>query len=127
MLAQLEIEACRSEFSDVGCGTGELLDRLSRIGFNNLLGADPFIAADGESAEGVPLMKRDLNAVDGTFDLLMFSHSLEHVPDPVATLKVAYEKLAVGGMCLARVPATSRQKLGPPTGRTGCRLMHPGT
>ncbi len=39
----------------------------------------------------------------------MFNHSLEHVPDPVATLKVAYEKLAAGGMCLARVPTTSSE------------------
>jgi SAM-dependent methyltransferase len=108
MLAQLEVEP-DARILDVGCGTGELLDRLNRIGFNNLLGADPFIAADGESAEGVPLMKRDLSTVDGKFDLLMFNHSLEHVPDPVATLKVAYEKLAVGGMCLARVPTTSSE------------------
>ncbi len=43
----------------MNCSTG-----LSRIGFNNLLGADPFIAADGESAEGVPLMKRDLSTID---------------------------------------------------------------
>lgn len=106
MLAQLEVER-DARILDVGCGTGALLDRLSRIGFNNLLGADPFISADGESAEGVPLMKRDLSDMDGTFDLLMFNHSLEHVPDPVATLKVAYEKLAAGGMCLARVPTTS--------------------
>lgn len=106
MLAQLEVGR-HARILDVGCGTGALLDRLSRIGFNNLLGADPFISADGESAEGVPLMKRDLSDMDGTFDLLMFNHSLEHVPDPVATLKVAYEKLAVGGMCLARVPTTS--------------------
>ncbi|MGV0771614.1 class I SAM-dependent methyltransferase [Mycobacterium syngnathidarum] len=108
MLAQLEVER-DARILDVGCGTGALLDRLSRIGFNNLLGADPFIEADGRSCEGVSLMKRDLSAVDGTFDLLMFNHSLEHVPDPVATLKVAYEKLAVGGMCLARVPTTSSE------------------
>ena len=94
---------------DVGCGTGGLLDRLTRIGFNNLVGADPFIEADGRSAEGVPLMKADLRDVDGKFDLIMFNHSLEHVPDPVETLKVAYGKLAAGGMCLARVPTTSSE------------------
>lgn len=108
MLAQLQIEH-DARILDVGCGTGALLDRLSRIGFNNLLGADPFISADGESSEGVPLRKRDLSEMDGKFDLLMFNHSLEHVPDPVATLKVAREKLAEGGMCLARVPTTSSE------------------
>lgn len=108
MLARLEVER-DARILDVGCGTGALLDRLSRIGFNNLLGADPFIAADGVSSEGAPLLKRDLSAVDGKFDLLMFNHSLEHVPDPVAALKVAYDKLATGGMCLARVPTTSSE------------------
>lgn len=108
MLAQLEV-AHDARILDVGCGTGGLLDRLTRIGFNNLVGADPFIEADGESAEGVPLMKADLHDVDGKYDLIMFNHSLEHVPDPVSTLKVASGKLAVGGMCLARVPTTSSE------------------
>ncbi|WP_441959178.1 class I SAM-dependent methyltransferase [Mycolicibacterium houstonense] len=108
MLAELNIEH-DARILDVGCGTGGLLDRLTRIGFNNLRGADPFIDADGESAEGVPLMKRDLSGVPGKFDLIMFNHSLEHVPDPVSTLKAAYEKLAEGGMCLARVPTTSSE------------------
>ncbi|WKG06376.1 class I SAM-dependent methyltransferase [Mycolicibacterium sp. HK-90] len=108
MLAELRIER-DARILDVGCGSGALLDRLTRIGFNNLLGADPFIEADGESAEGVPLMKRDLSAVPDKFDFIMFNHSLEHVPDPVETLKAAYEKLAEGGMCLARVPTTSSE------------------
>jgi SAM-dependent methyltransferase len=108
MLAQLDVER-DARILDVGCGSGGLLDRLARVGFNNLSGADPFIEADGESSEGVPLMKRDLSAVAGEFDLIMFNHSLEHVPDPIATLQAAYEKLAAGGMCLARVPTTSSE------------------
>lgn len=108
MLAQLAVDR-DARILDVGCGSGGLLDRLARLGFSNLSGADPFIDADNESPEGVPLMKRDLSAVAGKFDLIMFNHSLEHVPDPVATLKVAYEMLAAGGMCLARVPTTSSE------------------
>ena len=108
MLAQLAV-GHDARILDVGCGTGGLLDRLTRIGFNNLAGADPFIEADGRSSEGVPLMKADLRDVDGKYDLIMFNHSLEHVPDPVETLKVAYGKLAAGGMCLARVPTTSSE------------------
>ncbi len=108
MLAQLAVER-DARILDVGCGSGGLLDRLTRIGFNNLRGADPFIEADAVSAEGAPLMKADLSDVAGKYDLIMFNHSLEHVPDPVATLKVASEKLAPGGMCLARVPTTSSE------------------
>jgi SAM-dependent methyltransferase len=108
MLSRLALER-DARILDVGCGDGVLLDRLAAVGFNNLSGADPFIEADGETARGVPLMKRYLSDVTGEFDLIMFNHSLEHVPDPVATLKAAYEKLAVGGICLARLPTTSSE------------------
>jgi SAM-dependent methyltransferase len=94
---------------DVGCGDGALLDRLSRAGFNKLSGVDPLIAADDETPRGVPLMKRHLSEVIGEFDLIMFNHSFEHVLDPVATLKDAYEKLAAGGICLVRLPTTSSE------------------
>ncbi|WP_374101732.1 class I SAM-dependent methyltransferase [Mycobacterium sp. SM1] len=94
---------------DVGCGDGALLDRLARVGFTNLSGADPFIAADDETPHGVPLMKRYLSEVTGEFDLIMFNHSLEHVPDPLATLKEAHDRLADGGVCLVRLPTTSSE------------------
>lgn len=99
--------ARNSRILDVGCGGGALLDRLARVGFDNLAGADPFITADSETPHGVPLMKRYLTEVAGEFDLIMFNHSLEHVPDFVATLKAAYAKLAGGGICLVRLPTTS--------------------
>ncbi|MUM21702.1 class I SAM-dependent methyltransferase [Mycobacterium sp. CBMA271] len=108
MLAQLGI-ARDARILDVGCGSGALLDRLARVGFSSLVGADPFIASDGESREGIPLKKQYLNDVTGEFDLIMFNHSLEHMPDPVATLQVAAGKLAAEGMCLARVPTTSSE------------------
>jgi SAM-dependent methyltransferase len=108
MLAQLALER-DARILDVGCGDGALLDRLATVGFTNLSGADPFIAADAETPQGVPLMKRYLSEVTGEFDLIMFNHSLEHVPDPVATLKAASQKLVLGGICLARVPTTSSE------------------
>lgn len=106
MLGQLALER-DARILDVGCGSGALLDRLSRAGFRKLAGADPFIASDTETHQGVPLTKRILGDVVGEFDLIMMNHSLEHVADPVETLKMAYNKLAPGGICLARVPTTS--------------------
>jgi len=94
---------------DVGCGSGALLDRLSRAGFTNVSGVDPFLACDCTTPEGVPLLKSHLQAVTGSFDLIMFNHSLEHVSDPVATLKDAREKLSDGGICLVRLPTTSSE------------------
>lgn len=106
MLAQLSINR-DARILDVGCGAGKLLDRLARAGFTNLSGADPFIEADGETPLGVTLMKRNISEVTGEFDLIMFNHSLEHVPDPVATLRAAKEKLRPEGVCLIRIPTTS--------------------
>jgi SAM-dependent methyltransferase len=108
MLGELALER-DARILDVGCGAGALLDRLARAGFKNLNGADPFIAEDGVTPLGVPLMKRDMGDVAGEFDLIMFNHSFEHVPDPVATLKAAQQKLAAGGVCLVRVPTTSSE------------------
>lgn len=108
VIGQLALER-DARILDVGCGGGALLDRLSRAGFNNLFGVDPLIAADDETPRGVPLIKRPLNEVTGEFDLIMFNHSLEHMLDPVATLKGAYEKLAAGGICLVRLPTTSSE------------------
>lgn len=108
ILAQLELKS-DPRILDVGCGDGALLDRLARVGFTNLLGADPFIAADSETPQGVPLTKGYLSEVAGEFDLIMFNHSLEHVPDPIAALKAASEKLTADGICLARTPTTSSE------------------
>ena len=94
---------------DVGCGGGALLDRLARLGFSQLSGADPFIAADGVTPLGIPLAKRQLNELPGEYDVIMFNHSLEHVRDFVGTLKAAREKLSAGGCCLVRVPTTSSE------------------
>lgn len=106
MLGQLRLER-DARILDVGCGDGSLLDRLARADFTNLSGADPFIEDDLESPLGVPIVKRYMSEVSGEFDLIMFNHSLEHVPDPVANLKSAHEKLASGGVCLVRLPTTS--------------------
>lgn len=108
MIAQLGLNY-DARILDVGCGGGSLLDRLARVGFNNLCGADPFLEADDQTPHGVPLIKRYLSEVNGEFDLIMFNHSLEHVPDLVASLKTAHEKLATGGICLVRLPTTSSE------------------
>lgn len=109
MLGELAITP-KARILDVGCGSGGLLDRLARAGFENLCGADPFLAADGETPMRVPLAKCYLEEVSqGDFDLIMFNHSFEHMPDPGATLKAARERLSAAGVCLVRLPTTSSE------------------
>jgi SAM-dependent methyltransferase len=92
---------------DVGCGSGRLLDRLARAGFPKLMGVDPFIACDMRTPAGVPIKKALLSEVSGTFDVIMFNHSLEHVTDPVGVLRDAGCRLASDGKVLVRVPTPS--------------------
>jgi SAM-dependent methyltransferase len=92
---------------DVGCGNGLLLDNLALMGFGNLLGADPFIEQEVITPNGVKILKKTVEDVPGHFDVIMLHHSLEHVPDPVGTLKAVKAKLVLGGVCIVRVPTTS--------------------
>ena len=93
---------------DIGCGAAaRLLNRLAHIGFSNLLGADPFVADDLTTASGVKVLRRSAGEVDGSFDLVMMHHALEHVPEPGATLRDLRSLLKPGGRCLIRIPTPS--------------------
>jgi SAM-dependent methyltransferase len=92
---------------DVGCGAGRLLCNLRDIGFQNLLGADPYIEQDLDYEGGVRVLKKTIREIEGKWDLIMFHHSLEHVSDPLADLTAAKDRLKAGGTCLVRVPTVS--------------------
>jgi SAM-dependent methyltransferase len=96
-----------SRILDVGCGAGDLLNRLGKAGFTNLLGADPFIERRFVTTAGAIIEKSELKEVAGRFDLIMFHHSLEHVPDPRRTLREARVRLNRDGLCIVRVPTVS--------------------
>jgi 2-polyprenyl-3-methyl-5-hydroxy-6-metoxy-1,4-benzoquinol methylase len=95
---------------DVGCGGGELLRLLDEAGGRRLVGVDPFVEGERSFPGGarvLPVALEDLE--EGDFDTIMFHHSLEHVPDPVATLAAARTRLAPGGTVVVRVPTCSSE------------------
>jgi 2-polyprenyl-3-methyl-5-hydroxy-6-metoxy-1,4-benzoquinol methylase len=90
---------------DVGCGIGSTLYGLYVAGFTEVLGIDPFIDRDVCLPNGKPVVRKQaIEDVRGTFDLVMFHHSFEHVPNPRETLSAAASLLSAGGTCLVRVP-----------------------
>lgn len=91
---------------DVGCGTGKLLYTAKSIGFR----------CDGvEPSEGARRIARDIcdnvyvdiqdvfRPSDG-YDLIVFNQSLEHIPDPLGSVRTAVELLKDGGQIIIAVP-----------------------
>lgn len=92
---------------DVGCGDGKLLCSLKELGFKNLLGIDPFVVQDIDYNNGVRIVKDELKNVSGTWDIVMFHHSFEHIFDQLGTLRSVNRLLDDYGACLIRVPTAS--------------------
>jgi SAM-dependent methyltransferase len=98
----------QSSILDVGCGSGTLLYSLREAGVKKLLGVDPFVTKDIEYPNGLRVQKNELFEVEGTWDIVMFHHSFEHVSDPVKTFENVARLLALkGGRCIIRIPTVS--------------------
>ena len=106
--ALLELGITRdSRILDVGCGSGLRLYALREAGFVNTLGVDPFIAGDITYENGLQVLKRTIHDIEGTWDIIMCHHSLEHIPDQIGTLRAISERLGPRGTCLIRIPTVS--------------------
>lgn len=92
---------------DVGCGEHSWwLLQAQKLGFTNLVGADPFIQQDKREA-GINYFRKSITELEGKFRYITFHHSLEHIPDQLAQLSAARRLLAAGGVCLVRIPLVS--------------------
>ncbi len=90
---------------DVGCGSGTVLVDLRELGYQNLFGVDRFIPQSMDYKNGVKVRKGGLEDLSGEqWDVIMFHHSFEHMPEPNAVLAMAASMLSPGGRCLIRIP-----------------------
>jgi len=96
-----------SEILDIGCGSGELLVRLRKDGFNSLTGLDAFIEDDILYDNGVSVYKKTLSEQGSQYDFIMLHHSFEHMPDPMNTARNLYRALRQDRFVLIRVPVVS--------------------
>jgi SAM-dependent methyltransferase len=94
---------------DVGGGDGKLVDELRAAGLTgDVRVVDPYARLD-RTAGGAPILRTDLSKVTGTFDVVMFHHSLEHHPDPARAVHDAVARLAPGGVLVVRVPTVTSE------------------
>ena len=96
---------------DVGCGSGALVQELASHGFRRVEGIDPYMPDAAVSLETTcPRLRRasaaDLLVEATRFDLIMLTHVLEHVPDPMATMQAVAGLLSPRGVCRIEVPVT---------------------
>jgi SAM-dependent methyltransferase len=91
----------RSSILDVGCGPGHLINALHLQGFSNVVGQDTF---QQWALPGVTLLRKPLEQVGGTYDLIMLHHSFEHMPNPIAVMQQLKKLCAANGTILIRVP-----------------------
>lgn len=92
---------------DVGCGAGALLYSLREIGMKKLLGIDPYNNENIEYGNGLLIQKKKIQEVNSNWDVVMFHHSFEHIPDPFETLQAVAERLTPDGYCIIRIPIVS--------------------
>lgn len=98
----------RSRILDVGCGNGRsFLYPLVEIGFEGLMGCDPGLEEDVHYANGLWIRKGSVHEMGGTWDVITYHHSFEHVADPRAQLNRVADLLAPGGVCIIRIPTVS--------------------
>jgi len=100
--------AASSRILDVGCGKGHFLKRLRDLGMTDLTGVDPYGTFEDGSENARSrcprLIRGSIEDVHGTFDIIVFNHSLEHVEEPVAVLCAARTRLSDGGRIVVRIP-----------------------
>ena len=103
----LRLPASGGRLLDVGCGNGEYLKRMKRRGWE-VYGVD-FDSTAVESAakasiEVIQGALEDVTFPDGHFDAMTMSHLIEHLYDPVGTLRHARRLLKPGGLLWIATP-----------------------
>ena len=91
---------------DVGCGAGQALRELAKAGWSPTgFETDPVAAEVARQASGCPVLSGTLDELpEGTYDLVLASHVIEHVDDPIAFAAECHRLLKPGGRFVAYTP-----------------------
>lgn len=105
--ARLRIPHEGARFLDVGCGKGDAMRLLASVGWQTEgVEFDPDAVAIAR-ARGLNVHQGELDGqrfAEGTFDAVQLSHVIEHLPDPLATIRECHRILRKGGTLVMFTP-----------------------
>lgn len=88
---------------DFGCGTGGV---LGRINCAKKIGVEVNAPSIEEAkAQGIEVFDNFSKIKDGSIDVVISNHALEHVPNPAEQITQIVQKLKSGGQAILVVPA----------------------
>ncbi|MBO4981662.1 MAG: class I SAM-dependent methyltransferase [Lachnospiraceae bacterium] len=95
---------------DVGCGDGELLRWLKRLGYQNVMGIDPYVGQDIIVEDQILVAKGDVREYDfkDTYKMITLIHSLEHVYQQQEQIAALDAHLERGGFLVFQLPVLSQ-------------------
>ena len=90
--------------ADIGCGTGDFLKRMSTGGWD-ISGVEPSDTARAiaEQKTGITLGK-DLRTLSSQVAVVTLWHVLEHLPDPLESIRKLAQNIQPGGYLVIAVP-----------------------
>ncbi len=95
---------------DVGCGFGDFVALMRERGWR-AEGVDPSpVVTAAAAGRGLPVRAgtlEDFDAPAGSFEAVTMFYVLEHLADPMGSLRKAFRLLSPGGTLLVRVPDTT--------------------
>ena len=99
----------------MGSGVGEFIFSLGRNGLQ-VAGVEPdeYIASYSREQLGLPVITDLYNEslyLPESFDAITFIQVLEHVEDPIVTLKIAHQHLRPGGLIVVDVPSYNNPRI----------------
>jgi SAM-dependent methyltransferase len=98
----------RGRLLEVGSGFGYLLDYFRKDGWD-VMGVEPNRGLNRHAEKELkltvlPKILPEANFADGSFDVVLMMHVIEHVPDPQSTLGEIFRILRPGGMLVLETP-----------------------
>lgn len=92
---------------EIGCGSARVLKALQRRGFLNITAADPFVSQANSCKLPFKILRKDISEVQGSYDLIIANHVLEHLPNPMEFFASIKRLMSPNGELLLLLPVAN--------------------